>query len=103
MNTREAFLLAIATALAFAGSQSIGRAGEEEVRELLWSKECPECDLRGANLSGADLNGADMRGADLSGADLSGADLRHAELTGICYDSNTKWPSWYTPAPPTCK
>ena len=102
MNTRVGALLVMATAVAFLSSQSIGIAGEEEVRDLLWDKECPECDLRGANLSGADLNGADLRGADLRGADLSGADLRHAELTGLCYDSDTAWPSWFTPPPSNC-
>ena len=103
MNARFVSLLIIATAVVFSASRGTIRAGEEEVRELLWSKECPECDLRGANLSGADLNGADIRGADLRGADLSGADLRHAEMAGICYDGDTQWPSWYTPAPSTCK
>ncbi len=37
--------------------------------------------LKGANLKGADLTGADLAGADLAGADLTGADLTRADLT----------------------
>ena len=57
------------------------------VRRLLVTNGCHECDLSETNLSGAHLIGADLRGADLRGADLSwtnleGADLTKANLTG---------------------
>jgi len=72
------------------------------IRQLLSSRECRQCDLRGsglivanlsgvnlaganltrANLSRANLDGADLRGADLSGANLNGANLSGAMLTG---------------------
>lgn len=59
----------------------------EDIRTLLTSNQCRNCDLRyahlaGENLSGADLRGADLTGANLSGANLSGADLRGALLSG---------------------
>ncbi|NER79824.1 MAG: pentapeptide repeat-containing protein [Leptolyngbya sp. SIO1D8] len=57
------------------------------VRRLLTTNSCPDCDLVGANLRGthligADLRKADLRGADLSWANLEGADLNDANLTG---------------------
>ena len=62
------------------------------VRDLLETKECPDCnfqsanlerlDLRKVNLQGADLQGANLKGAQLGRADLSRADLRHANLKG---------------------
>jgi uncharacterized protein YjbI with pentapeptide repeats len=78
-----------------------------QLRQLLSTKNCTECDLTGAglvmndlsgakleranlvganlsqtNLTGADLRGANLTGASLYGANLMGADLRGANLTG---------------------
>jgi uncharacterized protein YjbI with pentapeptide repeats len=78
-----------------------------QLRQLLSTKSCEQCDLTGsglvmndlsgaklnranlvganlnqANLSGADLRGANLAGASLNGANLTGADLRGANLTG---------------------
>jgi uncharacterized protein YjbI with pentapeptide repeats len=78
-----------------------------QLRQLLSTKNCSECDLSGAglvmndlsgakldranlvganlsqtNLTGADLRGANLSGASLNGANLMGADLRGANLTG---------------------
>lgn len=44
--------------------------------------ECPQANLRYAELSGADLSGASLRYADLWGVDLSGANLLDADLSG---------------------
>ena len=62
------------------------------VRDLLETKECPDCnfqranlerlDLRKVDLQGSDLQGANLKGAQLGRADLSRADLRHANLKG---------------------
>lgn len=67
---------------------------------------CHRADLREANLTGAVLtqtncNRADLRGADLTGTELritsfQGADLRGAafggaDLSGVWYDSSTRW------------
>jgi uncharacterized protein YjbI with pentapeptide repeats len=61
-------------------------ANPEHIRQLLQTKQCPNCDLSGAglvmaNLSGANLKGANLTGVNLSRANLSGADLRNANLT----------------------
>ncbi|MEY2984423.1 MAG: hypothetical protein RLZZ568_1040 [Cyanobacteriota bacterium] len=59
----------------------------QDLSQLLSTKKCPLCDLRGAglvmvNLSQADLTGADLSGANLSQANLTGANLTGANLTG---------------------
>jgi uncharacterized protein YjbI with pentapeptide repeats len=69
---------------------------ESDLKKLLDTKECPECDLSkagyqsihklstadlsGANLSDANLYAAKLSGAKLSGANLSGANLSDANL-----------------------
>ena len=62
------------------------------IRDLLETKECPDCnfqranlerlDLRKVDLQGANLQGANLKGTQLGHADLSHADLRHADLEG---------------------
>ena len=64
----------------------------EDLGKLLDSKNCPKCDLSGANfyeanlkevnLSGAILHHANLRRSNLSGADLSGAMLFRADFFG---------------------
>lgn len=51
------------------------------VRQLLTTNACRNCNLSGADLSQAHIIGADLRGADLSGANLTGANLEGADLT----------------------
>lgn len=85
--------------LAIASSLSTPAAAEnfEHLRQLLSTKECPECELSNAglrlanlvranlssaNLSQANLDQANLNSADLSGADLSGAILYRANLSG---------------------
>jgi len=63
---------------------------QEEVNKVLTTKQCPFCDLTGAQLTGTDLSGGRLSGARLSNANLSkanlagdnlrNADLRHAQL-----------------------
>lgn len=72
-------------------------ATSNSVQQLLSTKKCQGCNLRGANLDKADLNGVDLSNAilidadldetnlsnaNLSGADLTDADLGKANLTG---------------------
>jgi uncharacterized protein YjbI with pentapeptide repeats len=68
-------------------------ANYEQIKHLLATKECQQCNLVNAGLVMADLSGADLRGANLVGANLSranltganleGADLRGASLFGV--------------------
>ena len=46
------------------------------------SKDCPGCDLRGADLRRRDLSGVNLRGADLTKAVLHRAILRGTDLSG---------------------
>lgn len=64
----------------------------DQVRQLLATKRCSNCDLTnaglvlaqlpGANLTGANLAGANLSQANLAGANLSGANLAGASLNG---------------------
>jgi len=53
----------------------------KNVRTLLSTNACVNCDLAGADLTGADLTGADLTGAVLTEANLTGANLTEANLT----------------------
>ena len=62
---------------------------DDNLRDLVVSKDLRDAnlrgaDLRGANLRDANLRGANLRDANLRGADLSGADLRGADLDLSC-------------------
>jgi uncharacterized protein YjbI with pentapeptide repeats len=54
----------------------------EQVKQLLSTGQCFQCDLSGADLTGAHLIGADLREANLRGANLSHVNLEGADLTG---------------------
>ena len=53
----------------------------KHLKQLRETKQCPKCDLSGADLSGADLSFAVLTGANLSGANLNGANLSNADLS----------------------
>ena len=55
---------------------------DARVTQLLYSNECPGCDLRGVNLQRKVLNGAKLPRADLNGARFDEAELSAADLTG---------------------
>jgi len=65
---------------------------EQNLRRLLETKNCKQCNLTGVMLNRADLSGADLENAiliganlylaDLSGANLKGANLQRAGLGG---------------------
>ena len=57
------------------------------VRRLLETKECPRCNLSGADLAEADLTRANLEGANLTGANLEGAKLGRAYLLGANLDN----------------
>jgi uncharacterized protein YjbI with pentapeptide repeats len=61
-------------------AQSTRQAQSVEVQRLLNTKQCPGCNLSGANLQNADLEEANLRGANLQGANLQNADLEQANL-----------------------
>ncbi|WP_421659399.1 pentapeptide repeat-containing protein [Leptothermofonsia sp. ETS-13] len=58
-----------------------------QVKQLLETRSCEGCDLRGANLrqqnlEGVNLESANLQGANLEGAKLGNANLRQANLAG---------------------
>lgn len=53
----------------------------DELQKLKTTKQCPNCDLTGANLVGMDLGNANLLAADLNNANLSTADLASANLS----------------------
>ena len=55
---------------------------DDNLRDLVASKDLRGADLRDANLRDANLSGADLRDANLSDANLSDANLRGADLRG---------------------
>jgi uncharacterized protein YjbI with pentapeptide repeats len=71
------------TVVAYAGNES--DRVKENIKALAKTKNCPGCDLTGAELVRMDLSGANLQGADLTGAklfltNLSGANLRDTHL-----------------------
>jgi uncharacterized protein YjbI with pentapeptide repeats len=59
----------------------------ELTNQVLSTRICIRCDLRGANLEGADLKKANLEGANLAGAKLKGARLESANLIGAVLDN----------------
>ncbi|MEG3933277.1 pentapeptide repeat-containing protein [Microcoleus sp. T3_B1] len=53
---------------------------QNQVKQLLETKQCPECNFSKANLKGLDLQGVNLQGANLEGANLSGSKLANANL-----------------------
>jgi uncharacterized protein YjbI with pentapeptide repeats len=81
------------TILLITSLTSVAKAeNSSDLRQLLSTKNCSECDLKGAglvmnDLTGAKLDGANLVGANLSQTNLTGADLRGANLTGASLNS----------------
>lgn len=72
----------LASFTATAGAENLSHT-----RQLLSTKNCPQCNLSGvglvmSDLSGGNLSQANLVGANLSRSNLMGADLRGANLTG---------------------
>lgn len=58
-------------------------ANETHIATLKEKKQCPRCNLAGADLAGAKLPQAKLDGANLSNATLVGAHLRNASLARV--------------------
>lgn len=56
---------------------------EDALNQLQETRQCRECNLRGADLRRMDLSRVDLTGANLTGADLTGANLRSSDLTSV--------------------
>jgi tetratricopeptide (TPR) repeat protein len=78
--------LTLLTTTALLTATSLGTVVRAEniahTQQLLSTKDCQQCDLRGAGLALSDLAGAQLSGTDLTRANLSRANLTGADLSG---------------------
>lgn len=84
------FSLSIIAGAAFCAELSISTEVQGNITTLQQTKNCPQCDLSGANLNRMDLSGANLEGANLSRAklnlaNLTGANLRKADLRDVVF------------------
>ncbi len=87
MKTRNTAITISLTLLAFLlGNYAFSKfSKQQQLKQLLATKECQGCDLsyldlKSTNLSGVNLKEANLEGSDLSGANLKGANLDRASL-----------------------
>ena len=91
MKTKNAAITISIALLAFLlGNYAFSKfSKQEQLKQLLATKECPGCDLSYLNLKSTNLSGVDLSGANLEGSDLSGANLKGANLDrAILYKAN---------------
>ncbi len=69
------------SAIASTDMQPVGYS-PDDLKKLLATGNCKECDLSGSDLHRFDMSGADLRGANLNNSYLSGAHLSGANLSG---------------------
>ena len=85
---KRSILLIAASLIAFggiSGAQAYDKGHLQAIKS--GQKECPKCDLAGADLKGADLTKVNLKGADLTGAVLSRARFEGANLSGAIFKS----------------
>jgi uncharacterized protein YjbI with pentapeptide repeats len=75
-----AVLTALSVLVLLSAQRGSSAFDEDHMRRLTGTRECPGCDLTGADLSNRDLRGANLMNANLAGANLTRADLTNATL-----------------------
>ncbi len=81
MKFKNLVTIGLSIAVVFAATKNIPDSIQQnQVKQLLETKQCPECNLSNVNLKGMDLQGFNLQGANLAGANLSGAKLANANL-----------------------
>jgi uncharacterized protein YjbI with pentapeptide repeats len=81
MKFKNLLTAAVSIAVIFTAVKYIPASIQQnQVKQLLETKQCPECNFTNANLKGLDLQGFNLQGANLEGANLSGAKLANANL-----------------------
>src|SRR6476661_7457828 len=87
MKLKNLLTAALSIAVVFTAVKYLTFSNQQnQVKELLQTKQCPECNfsnanLEGANLSGAKLTNTNLKNANLNRANLTGADLGCAGIT----------------------
>ncbi|MGQ4646607.1 pentapeptide repeat-containing protein [Lyngbya aestuarii] len=82
MKVKQTILAAIVLLSAINTIEPAKAENWQHIQQLLSTKDCQQCDLKGTGLFMADLVGAQLSGADLSRANLSRANLSGADLSG---------------------
>ena len=81
MKFKNLLTAAVSIAVIYTAAKYIPASIQQnQVKQLLETKQCPECNFSNANLKGLDLQGFNLQGANLEGANLSGAKLANANL-----------------------
>lgn len=81
MKFKNLLTAALSIAVIFTAVKYIQASTQQnQVKQLLETKQCPECNFSNANLKGLDLQGFNLQGANLEGANLSGTKLANANL-----------------------
>lgn len=81
MKFKNLFAAALSIAVIYTAAKYIPDSTQQnQIQQLLETKQCPECNLSNANLKGLDLRGFNLAGANLEGANLSGTKLANANL-----------------------
>ncbi|MEG4999312.1 pentapeptide repeat-containing protein [Microcoleus sp. B4-D4] len=81
MKTKNIVTVGLSIAVLLAATKYIPDFKQQNlVKQLLETKQCPECNLSNVNLKAMDLQGFNLQGANLEGANLSGAKLANANL-----------------------
>ncbi|MEG4495602.1 pentapeptide repeat-containing protein [Microcoleus sp. F10-C6] len=81
MKLKNLFTAGLSIAVGFTAVKYLTFSNQQnQVKELLQTKQCPECNFSNANLKGLDLQGVNLQGANLEGANLSEAKLANANL-----------------------
>ena len=81
MKFKNLLTAALSIAVIFTAVKYIPASTQQhQVKQLLETKQCPECNFSNANMKKLDLQGFNLQGANLEGANLSGAKLANANL-----------------------
>ncbi|MEP6515328.1 pentapeptide repeat-containing protein [Microcoleus vaginatus] len=81
MKINNLFTAGLSSAVVFTPSKYLTFSNQQnQVKELLQTKQCRECNFSKTNLKGLDLPGVNLQGANLECANLSGAKLANANL-----------------------
>jgi hypothetical protein len=76
------FLISIGVVSVFSNNLLVKAENAEQMKQLLATKECPNCNLSKANLSNINLENANLTNANLQDANLTNANLAGANLEG---------------------
>ena len=81
MKFKNLLTAALSIAVIFTAVKYIPASTQQnQIKQLLETKQCPECNFSNANMKKLDLQGFNLQGANLEGANLSGAKLANANL-----------------------